>query len=160
MAVFKWEDIVSSHNYISPVFTDLFTEEERMVTHVVQDFNFFIAITFFYTKDMWTTCFLYLLELQAMTCNLNYSWNMQFGWWNVRHFWKILLHIGLKGHFDTDTLPFHLLMCFAKLYEKVLAFRFAAWFVGNLWFWHDFLIKPRSNITYKGVIIFCFRRNS
>lgn len=40
MAVFKWEDTVSSHNYNSPVFTDLFTEEARMVTHAVQDFSF------------------------------------------------------------------------------------------------------------------------
>ena len=73
MAVFKGEDIVSSHNYISPVFTDLFTEEERMVTHVVQNFNFCVAITFFPQRIYEKKCFLYRLELQDMKCNLNYS---------------------------------------------------------------------------------------
>lgn len=52
MAVFKREDTVSSHNYISPVFTDLFTEEERIVSHVVQNFR-----VFFFKSEL-----LFLLE--------------------------------------------------------------------------------------------------
>lgn len=73
MAVFKREDTVSSHNYISPVFTDLFTEEERM-SHMWCRISAFYRHHFISSKDISTKCcFLYLLELQAMKPNLNYS---------------------------------------------------------------------------------------
>lgn len=39
----------------------------------------------FSSKSISTKCFLYLLKLQAMKCNHNYSWNVQFAWWNELH---------------------------------------------------------------------------
>lgn len=41
MAALTFRDIVSFHNYISPVFTDCFKKRERKVTHVVQYFRSF-----------------------------------------------------------------------------------------------------------------------
>ncbi len=56
------------------------------------------------SNDRWTKCFRYLLELQAMKCNPNYSWNMQFGW-NVILVCVWVMHLR-KGCFDTPPLLF------------------------------------------------------
>lgn len=80
-AVFKREDTVSSHNYISPVFTDLFTEERKdslTCGAEFQGFFFFFFLNqnhFFFWKVMWTKCLSYklwnVIQITVEICNLH-----------------------------------------------------------------------------------------
>lgn len=115
MAVFKWEDTVSSPQlHLSCVYRSF--HRGRKDGHTCcAGFQLFIDITFF-SNDIWTKCFLYLLGLQAMKCYPNYGWNMQFG--------RNAIHVCMSHAFVKDLQKdiLILLLCHlafgAKLFEK------------------------------------------
>lgn len=106
--------------------------------------------TILFTKDRCTKCFIYPHELQTMTWNLDYSWNVQCGWWNViivMHFSKILL-------LDPNCV----FVLFCELWESILLALLHVWLILAVlmcFFTNPYLIlNTRMNLYFVSLLNF------